>query len=210
MGAEDTTRVNDEPEAAQPGAAASENEQAEAVANGSADTGDPANAHEEKDGATAQAEPGVNLMAELIAAQKAAKENMDGWQRARADFANYKKRVERDLQNSQQNATLELVTALLPIIDDFDRAMSNLPDDLKTHSWLDGVVLIQRKFKKLLDDNEIIIIDPVGEEFDPNQHAAIGTDSDSDMASGHVTVTLQKGYRYGERVLRPAMVRIAQ
>jgi len=154
---------------------------------------------------------GVNLMQELIAAQKQAQEYMDGWQRARAEFANYKKRVERDLQDRHQQGGADMLEHFLSIIDDFDRAMHNIPDDLREQhgAWLEGVEMIQRNFQKKLDDLNVTVIDPVGEPFDPNLHEAIGTDDDSDADSGTVTQTLQKGYLYGDRVLRPALVRVA-
>jgi molecular chaperone GrpE len=146
----------------------------------------------------------------LANAQAQAKEYLDGWQRARADFANYKKRMERELQDSYQNASMDLLGKLFPILSDFERAMSNVPPELKDNSWLEGVTLIQRKFQKLLEDNGVVEIDPAGELFNPNYHEAVGADEDTDALSGTVTVTLQKGYRLGDRVLRPALVRVAR
>lgn len=150
------------------------------------------------------------LEEQLAAAQAQAKEYLEGWQRARAEFANYKKRVERELQECRQNASVDLLGKLFPILSDFERAMSNLPDDLKDHPWLEGITLIQRKFQKLLEENGVESIDPIGEPFDPNFHEAVGADEDTSVQSGYVTATLQKGYRLGDRVLRPALVRIAQ
>jgi molecular chaperone GrpE len=146
---------------------------------------------------------------EFAALQKQAKDYFDGWQRERADFNNYKRRVEREMKDNQQNATSATLIALLPILDDFERAMANLPEEMKGQPWLEGIAAIQRKFMKLLDDSGITIIDPVGEVFDPNRHEALGTDVGSNVESGHITVTLQKGYANGDRVLRPALVRVA-
>ncbi len=153
--------------------------------------------------------PVAELEKLLDEAQRQSKANFEGWQRERADFSNYKKRVEREMKEIQQNATSSTLMALLPVLDDFERAMANLPEDLKGHSWLDGVSAIQRKFQKTLDEYGIVILDPVGEVFDPSRHEAIGTDTDTTIESGHVTVTLQKGYLSGDRVLRPALVRVA-
>jgi molecular chaperone GrpE len=150
------------------------------------------------------------LEEQLTALQTQAKEYLEGWQRARADFANYKKRVERELQDSHQNASVDLLGRLFPILNDFERAMSNLPPELKDHAWLEGITLIQRKFQKLLEDNGVVEIDPTGEPFDPNFHEAVGTDEDTAAQSGYVTATLQKGYQLGDRVLRPALVRVAR
>lgn len=146
---------------------------------------------------------------ELAMLQAQAKEYLEGWQRTRADFANYKKRVERDLQDTHQRASVDLLGRLFPILSDFERAMSNLPPELKDNPWMEGITLIHRKFQKLLEDNGVVEIDPAGQPFDPNFHEAVGTDDDSKAPSGHVTETLQKGYRLGDRVLRPALVRVA-
>jgi molecular chaperone GrpE len=147
---------------------------------------------------------------ELAAAQAQAKEYLEGWQRARADFVNYKKRVERELQDSYQNASVDLLTRMFPILSDFERAMSNLPAELQDHTWLEGITLIQKKFQKLLEDNGVVEIDPTGQPFDPNFQEAVGTDDDTAVQSGYVTATLQKGYRVGDRILRPALVRVAR
>jgi molecular chaperone GrpE len=165
-----------------------------------------------QDGEAAEAvdiSEGTNLMQALIEAQKEAQTNKDGWQRARAEFANYKKRVEREKSEMFQRASLDTLKALLPIIDDFDRAFDNIPEEINDNPWIGGVSMIQRKFESLLDKYEIEPINPAGEPFDPNYHEAVGTEDSDEVESGHVTVTLQKGYRAGEQVLRPALVRVA-
>ena len=145
----------------------------------------------------------------LAAAQAEAQTNLEGWQRARAEFANYKKRTDRELQMTHQRASLDTLAGMLPIIDDFERALANLPDDLQGNPWLNGVSLIMKKFEKLLEEHHVEVIDPVGEAFDPRYHEAIGMEESTDVESGHVTTTLQKGYVSDERVLRPALVRVA-
>ena len=152
---------------------------------------------------------GTNLMQALIEAQKEAQANEDGWQRARAEFANYKKRVTRERRELFQRASLDTLESLLPVIDDFDRAFENVPEDISENPWIKGVTMIQRSFERLLEEYQIKAIDPTGEPFDPNFHQAIGTDDSNEVESGHVTVTLQKGYRAGEIVLRLALVRVA-
>ena len=152
---------------------------------------------------------GHPLAEELEKARQEAAANLDGWQRARADFANYKKRTEREISDIREQALLDTLVKFLPVIDDFERAMENIPQDVKDNSWLDGVTLIQRKFAKILEDHAVITIDPTGEVFDPSRHEAIGVDDSSDYESGHVSATLQKGYACGSRILRPALVRVA-
>lgn len=152
---------------------------------------------------------GVNLMQAWIEAQQEAKTNRDGWQRAQAEFANYKKRVTRERRELFQRASLNTLKELLPVIDDFDRAFENVPQDISENPWFDGVTMIQRKFEGLLEKFDIETIDPTGEPFDPNFHEAIGADDSDEAESGHVTETLQKGYRAGDFVLRLALVRVA-
>jgi molecular chaperone GrpE len=152
---------------------------------------------------------GTVSLAEHQKLQTQSQEYLDGWQRARAEFANYKKRVERDMKDSYQNAAGDVLKSLLPVIDDFDRALANVPPELQGNQWINGINLIQRKLNKMLDDYGVTPIDPTGEAFDPALHEAIGQDSDTDVPSGHITATMQKGYKVGERVLRPALVRVA-
>jgi molecular chaperone GrpE len=165
-----------------------------------------------RDGSEAASEaqaPGVTQEA-FDELQARAKEYLDGWQRARADFTNYKKRVDSQMLDSYQNASSDVLKSLLPIIDDFDRAIASVPADLADNPWVTGTSMIQRKLSKMLDDFGVKPIDPRGEVFDPNRAEAVGVDEDSDAPSGTVTETLQKGYRVGERILRPAMVRVAR
>jgi molecular chaperone GrpE len=160
--------------------------------------------------AASQAETGELIPEVLLAdAQAKANEYLDGWQRARAEFANYKKRAEKERDEIYQNATVESLRKLLPIIDDFDRAVANVPADKADDELIKGFSLIHRKLLTLLDNAGVKVIDPVGQEFDPAFHEAIGRDESSDVHSGHITVVLQKGYVYGDKVLRPALVRVA-
>lgn len=152
---------------------------------------------------------GANLLQMLIEAQLEAKTNEDGWQRARAEFANYKKRIDRERSALFQRAALDTLKALLPIIDDFDRAFDSVPAALGEDPWLDGIAMIQRKFMNLLELYEVEAIDPTGDPFDPNMHQAIGAEESDEVESGHVIATLQKGYRAGDNVLRLALVKVA-
>ena len=145
----------------------------------------------------------------LIEAQKEAKTNQDGWQRARAEFANYKKRTERERSELFQRAALDTLRALLPVIDDFDRAFDNVPETISEAPWLGGVEMIRRKFMTLLEQYAVEAIDPTGDPFDPNLHQAIGAEASDEVESGHVIETLQKGYRAGDNVLRLALVKVA-
>ncbi len=164
--------------------------------------------------AAAEAEdPLATLQAELEAERKRADASTLGWQRERADFSNARKRFERDLLTSRFNAKVDTLRALLPVLDDFERATENLPavedGDEELQAWLEGMEAIRRKLLKALADAGVQPLDPVGDPFDPTLHEALGHDSDTDMESGLVSATLQKGYICGDRVLRPALVRVA-
>ncbi|GAB5491537.1 MAG: nucleotide exchange factor GrpE [Phototrophicaceae bacterium] len=135
--------------------------------------------------------------------------NLDGWQRSRAEFNNYRRRTQQQLSDSKQQGAIDALTKILPVIDDFERAFTNIPDDLAEHPWVTGTSLILKNIQKVMDEFNIEVLDPVGEEFDPNMHEAIGMDNSSDYESGIVTTTLQKGYKAGDKVLRPALVRVA-
>lgn len=171
---------------------------------------DAENIQEQPDVQESQENGAGDLEQALSAARKQAQDYFEGWQRERADFSNYKKRAERDLLTMRFNAKIDTLKTLLPVLDDFERAMANLPEDQADQAWLEGIAAIQRKLLKTLDEHGVQTIDPTGEVFDPNLHEAIGKDSTAEVPSGHVAVTLQKGYVAGDRVLRPALVRVAE
>jgi molecular chaperone GrpE len=152
---------------------------------------------------------GTGVEMQLADAQAKAAEYLDGWQRSRADFANYKKRAEKEREEVYQVASAETLRKLLPVIDDFDRAIANVPTEKAEDDVIKGFSLIHRKMLGLLDNSGIKVINPVGEAFNPALHEAIGQDDSSDVASGHITAVLQKGYVHGDKVLRPALVRVA-
>lgn len=149
------------------------------------------------------------LQTELETLKQQSMSYFDRWQRERADFANYKKRMERERSESYQRAALDTIIKLIPIIDDFERAMTGMPEDFSEHPWISGISLIQRKFEKLLDDHNVSRIDPEGEPFDPSRHEAISMESSDTVESGRVIATLQKGYAAEDRILRPALVKVA-
>lgn len=135
--------------------------------------------------------------------------NRQGWQRTLAEFQNYKRRTEREQLLQKQRSKADHITQLLPVIDDFDRAMGNLPADFQDQPWLGGIKLIQDKLIKLLVDNDVTAIEPTGEAFDPTFHQAVMREESDTVPSGHVIETLQKGYVIGDVVIRPALVKVA-
>jgi molecular chaperone GrpE len=146
---------------------------------------------------------------ELANLQMKADEYLEGWQRARAEFANYKKRVEKERQVTYQNAAGSIVLKVLPVLDDMERALKNRPTDGAGAAWADGIELIYRKFRTAIESEGVMPMDVVGEEFDPNMHEAVVSTPSDEYESGLIIEELQRGYRIGDRVLRPAMVRVA-
>ena len=128
---------------------------------------------------------------------------MASWQRAAADFQNYKRRVEEERSETARFASAALIINLLPMIDDMDRALKNVDTHLAGLTWVDGIRLIHRKFQAVLEMTGVQEIEADGQDFDPSQHEAV---SQAPGEENKVVAVVQKGYRLGDRVIRPAMV----
>lgn len=150
------------------------------------------------------------LMQELEETRAKAKEYSEGWQRERADFANYKRRIERDQQLLSQAITGEIVKKYLLVLDDMDRAMKMRPEEGDLRVWSGGIELIYRKLQNILDAENIKRIPAEEQEFDPTCHEAISYEENPDHTSGQIIAVVQEGYTLGDRVLRPARVRVAR
>jgi molecular chaperone GrpE len=151
----------------------------------------------------------VALRQELAEAKTKEAEYLDGWQRARAELSNARKRFQRDQEQAYTNARADVLTHMLPIVDDFERARATLPENLSQVTWVEGVLLIQRKLQALLDQDGVVPIQTVGEKFDPFLHQAVTHEPSDTVPEGHVIAEMQMGYRLGDRVLRPSMVRVS-
>ena len=151
----------------------------------------------------------AELEGELAEALAKAEENLDGWQRAQAEFANYRKRIERDRIHQQQDLTAEIIGRYLDVVDDLDLALKNCPSDGEGGDWAKGIELIYRKLMTILDKEGVTPMKALGETFDPNLHEAISQDKSPGHESGQIIEVLKEGYLIGERVLRPSLVRIA-
>ncbi|PID84690.1 MAG: nucleotide exchange factor GrpE [Chloroflexi bacterium] len=160
----------------------------------------PAESEEEK-------EP--TLEEQLEAAKEEAAKNLDGWMRSQAEFANARKRMEKQRVDIQVRATTDMATRLLPVIDDFERALANVPEAISEDSWFAGVEMVNRKLIGILESLNVVPIEAVGEAFDPNCHEAIMQEESDEYESGVVTEELQKGYKIGDRVVRPSLVKVA-
>ncbi len=150
------------------------------------------------------------LQAELEGARAQAGEYLDGWQRARAEFANYKKRIEREQAQIYQTATGSIVKRYLDILDDLDLALKNRPQDGDGASWANGIEMIYRKLLNILENEGLTPMEADGQFFDPNLHEALSSEPSEDHESGQIIEVVKQGYILGDRVLRPALVRVAQ
>ena len=204
---------HDDEKEKQPAASAASN-QAEENVNGSA----PAPESEAESAPEEAQEPLVGLtMAEynemqdkITQAEQKGKEYFEGWQRERADFLNFRKRIERENAQLHQNLTGQIIKKYLVIVDDLDRALKSRPSQGEGAVWADGIELIYRKLNTILDGEGVKIIPADGAMFDPSLHEAISNEDSPDHQSGQIIEVLQKGYTINERVLRPALVRVAR
>jgi molecular chaperone GrpE len=145
---------------------------------------------------------------ELVAEERErADSHMRSWQRAAADFQNYKRRVEEERSETARFAGAALIINLLPLIDDLERALRNVDSHLAELTWVDGIRLIHRKFLALLEMAGCEEVDADGQTFDPAWHEAIGQ---APGEENKVVAVVQKGYKLGDRVLRPVMVIVGE
>lgn len=159
---------------------------------------------------TGDAEIIAQLRTELAAAQAKSDELLDKLQRTAAEFQNSRRRQEKQLADEIERASTHIIQRLLPIIDDLDLAFQNTPAEIDQNggAWLDGLRQIQKKLMQLLEDRGVTAIALEG-PFDPSRHEAVSSEPSETVASGHIIQTLRTGYQYKDRVLRPALVRVA-
>jgi molecular chaperone GrpE len=144
---------------------------------------------------------------QLAQAESRAAEFLDGWQRTQAEFANYKRRLERDNALFREIARGDVIKRFLPVVDDLERALANRPSS--EDAWVGGIELVYRKLLGILDAEGLKRIEAEGKTFDPNLHEAISQEHNEDFESGQVIEVVQQGYMLGDRVIRHAMVRVA-
>ena len=148
------------------------------------------------------------LERELDEVQRSEAELRGNWHRSAADFANYKRRTEEERATVAQFASSLLIGKLLQVLDDFDRALDNVPADAH-EAWVEGVRLTERKLRSVLESEGVTPIEAIGQPFDPNVHEAVVHEETADAPDNEVIDELQRGYRLHDRVLRPALVKVA-
>ena len=134
----------------------------------------------------------------------------DGWQRERAEFVNYRKRMGRDLDAQKEKNKIDIIKKYLAVKDDLERALKNMPASLIDEPWISGIQLINQKLSNLLDGEGVQPIPAEGLAFDPAVHEAISHEDNPEVESGFIIEVVQQGYTIGERVVRPSQVRVAK
>jgi molecular chaperone GrpE len=129
--------------------------------------------------------------------------------RITAEFDNYRKRIERERRETIERAAAGLIEELLPIVDDFERAL-RADAGAETASYRDGVALIVRQIRDLLARRGVTAIEALGADFDPHLHQAVAYEPSPGHREGEVIEELRRGYTLGDRLLRPAMVKVAR
>jgi molecular chaperone GrpE len=125
-----------------------------------------------------------------------------------ADFANYRKRNDAERTEFAKFAKADLIAKLLDVLDGYDRALATIPDELKGTAWVEGMWLIERKLRGILEAEGLESIESIGQPFDPYQHEAVAH-VPSDKPEGTVIQEHQKAYRLHDRIIRPALVTVS-
>lgn len=155
------------------------------------------------------APPETSAPAEGQSLQKERDDLYDRLLRKTAEFDNFRKRVERDRKDMIEWAAADAIGELLPIIDDFDRALA-APAPPEAQAFKAGVDMIQRQIAELLKKRGVVTIEPLGADFDPHQHQAVAYEETPGAREGEIIGVMAKGYKLGERLLRPALVKVAK
>ena len=165
---------------------------------------------QESTGAATEPQPELESAESPLEAMRREKEALqDRLLRTAAEFDNYRKRVERDRREQAEAATANALTGLLPIIDDLERARKT-PVGAEVEGFRKGIELIHQQMVELLRKRGVTSIDAVGTEFDPRYHQAVAHESSPEHREGEVIEEFARGYMLGDRLLRPAMVKVAK
>jgi molecular chaperone GrpE len=146
----------------------------------------------------------IETLQQVIAEEKEKAERyLANWQRSQADFDNYKKRSEQEKREFLEFANSALISNLLTVLDDLERAFASVPAELAESNWTEGIELIYNKFKTVLESQGLTEIEAKGEPFDPRLHEAVMQQAGKE---GMVVGEVQKGYKFREKVIRPSLV----
>lgn len=150
------------------------------------------------------------LQQQLADEQKKSATHYDNFVRARADYENLKRRTESERFKLNSEIREKVLVKILPVVDDFERALQNVPETLKGEAWLNGVNMIEKKLKTFLEQENVSEIPAEGQDFDPRVHDAVHRDEESTGEKDVVQAVYQKGYKLGDKVIRPAVVKVGR
>jgi len=153
----------------------------------------------------------LTLEEQLVQAKQEAGQHLENWQRTAAEFANFKRRQEEQRKLLRDRIKSEVLEGVISALDDMDLAFQNVPEELDGQliGWVEGFRLVNRKLDKILDDQNVMPISTDG-AFDPNLHEAVSYEDNEEFGEGQIIAELRKGYQIGNRVIRPALVRVAK
>lgn len=142
--------------------------------------------------------------------KKQNEEYLEGWQRSQADYSNLKRRVEEDISRIAKFASADLITKLLPVMDNFRRAANHVPEEIKNENWVQGVQQVEKQLDEILLSEGLKKIDILGKEFNPEEAEAIGFEDNKKFKDGEVVEVLEDGYLLNGKVVRTAKVKICK
>ena len=161
----------------------------------------------------AKPDPVAELQAKVATLEKEKKENYDKFLRSAADIENMRKRQKRELEDAKTESKFKALKEMLPVVDNLERAVEHATQggdiDPKLKGFVEGVQLVLRQFTNAFERLEVQAVEAMDQPFDPNQHEAI-SQQESDKPAGTVVQVLQRGYKSGDRLLRPALVVVAK
>jgi molecular chaperone GrpE len=169
---------------------------------------DEAERMEDEGAAGTAVDPAPALADEIVELRKDRDNLQDRLLRQAAEFDNYRKRIDRERRDLSEFAAADILQDLLPIVDDFERALK--VEAPGSEPYRQGLEIIHRALLEMLRKRGVITVDSVGADFDPHVHQAVSYEEAPDKRDGEVIAEFRRGYRLGDRLLRPAMVKVAK
>jgi molecular chaperone GrpE len=165
--------------------------------------------HETHESGMEESRGGQQQMIDELELERArAAEYLEQAQRTRAEMINYRRRMEQEMDQVRRHAGERVIARLLPVVDDFHRALGAVPEDERDNAWIQGLILIERKLWSVLESEGVQPIEAVGKPFDPSVHEAVTVDGDG--GAEVVVEEFQRGYTLHDRIIRPAMVKVGK
>ena len=145
----------------------------------------------------------MELEKALTEEKERAEQLIDSLKRTQADFVNYKRRCQQEISDKTRATRCDVILELLPVLDDLERALNAVPERHKKQPWVEGVAMVERKFKAILESQGVCAIEALGQPFDPHYHEAMRRDTGEEDV---ILEEYQKGYAMQDKLLRPARV----